>query len=617
VQHYAELDRRHNASGHPGTVNLDKFLLLLKTRVFSRRTARSGWVETWVNAYDTCWHELEGGNRSAFASLVAQSQKQATAGPDSAPSENLWGTLGAHEAMGVWGMLKGMGLVLAGVADGAIWVAWKTQGLPLVMVLEHFGVKDAAKSPALTPYLTKSYDEVAQMMSEQFGKDPNDPSKPLVDPKRDESLFGQSSYEIGEFGGKIIGMLTMAGAGQAANWTSAGAQQAMPIMMKALGVMGAAKGIGDAGEAIATRVEEMQKKTPPPTLGDILADSRVQIELLNIVGNSLAAAGGVGDKAAPTFAKALAKAGIAVDVAGLAPVLAKLAVDLTDPELAKDPEARDAAVRDGIATIIGTILSTAGTKHQEGVEKQEQQRAQDREARNKAFNEKYNAHMQGPEVVPGGRRAPLPESTLVPGAEGMSEFDLGPAGDSGLELDTDRQGPFERIPGAEGPDSTLVAGAEAMNEFLPHSLDAEATATLQKIAFGKMTASGGDSLIKVVATGGKGQARVDSGGTAAGYVVQEKFVAGRTPEQIAQILGVTELAGGVTVYRLDLSKMQADMLQLRSYTNRPDGRSQYGPGQDPVGYPVGLGAPQWKLLKGVPATPLGSAAPGEKFVPAR
>jgi hypothetical protein len=551
VRRYSDVDARHNAAGRDGTVNLDAFLLALKQRVFTRRTARSGWVETWVNAYDTIWHELEGGNLEEFKAIVAKSAKQATKGALSGPSENLWATLGKKEALGVWGMLKGMGLTLAGVADGAIWLAWKQSGEPLGRVLERYGVKDAAKAPQLTPYLTKNYDEVAKLMATQMGIDPDD-----------------DAYATGEFGGKVVGTLTLAGAGTAGGWSGTGAKTIMPVAMKVLGLAGALKGIEDSAQNIANRIEELQKRTPPPSFAQMLVDSRIHVELLSILANAVGAAGGAGD-AAPTFAKALAKAGIAVDVLAVAPQIAKFTVDLTDPELAKDPKAREAALRDDVAAIVGAILSTIGTKHYEAGEKAKADKAAAKQAQNDAFDARYN-----------------PKTTLPKGAEGMGEFM-----------------PHEL--GGHPDDPALELGPAYDHSKIK---DPQAHAKLQQLVHSTLTADGPNSLVKVV------PASYDPMTAVKGYVTQRKFLVGRTPEQLAAMLGVKSLENGVTVYRVNLADVTPEMLQLRGYTQSPGGRDRsLHTAAALKNYPVGQGAPQWDLPTAVGAKHIVTLGKGQRF----
>lgn len=554
----------------PGTATtrLDRFLLALRMRVFTRRTARSGWIEQHVNAYDTIWHELEDENLAAFSELVAPSKHGGA--PGSGPSENLWATLGKHEAMGVWGMLKGMGLVVAGVADGAVWAYWKTTGLPLRIALQRMGVKDTDTPPSITPYLTKSYDEVAALMGSAMG----------VDPKQDETLLGQSSYEIGETGGKVVGMLTMAGvtAGTAGGNLAAGA--------KVLGVAGAGKGIDDAGQAIDKRLAELQKRTPPPSLAEILTDQALLLEVANVLANLLGALSGTSE-VLPPLSAALKRFGLVVDAAQLAPVVAKAFKDYNDPELAKDPEARAAALRDAAATILGTLLSTAGTKHGEAQTAAAEQRAAEQAAFNADFDARYNARPDGPEVIRGtGVQARPPESTLVAGAEGMHEFSP------------------EDLGGRPDYDGNTYDHAHHYDTNDPHQ--AAAKAKLQQLVHSTLTASGPDSLVKLVPIHYSTAAEVS------GYVVKQKAVVGRTPEQLAAILGVATFSAGVKVYAIDLAGVKPEMLEPRGYTQSSGGKSpNLSSAADLVGYPVGQGAPQWDLTTPVKATVIAEAHPGE------
>jgi hypothetical protein len=554
------------------TTRLDRFLLALRMRVFTRRTARSGWVEQHVNAYDTIWHELEDSNLAAFRELVAPSKHGGA--PGSGPSENLWATLGKHEAMGVWGMLKGMGLVVAGVADAAVWAYWKTTGLPLRIALERMGVKDTDTPPSITPYLTKSYDEVAALMGTAMG----------VDPKRDDTLLGQSSYEIGELGGKVVGMLTMAGvtAGGAGGNLSAGA--------KVLGVAGAGKGIDDAGQAIDKRLAELQKRTPPPTLADILTDQALLLEMANVLANLLGAMSGASE-VLPPLSAAIKRFGLVVDAAQLAPVVAKAYKDYNDPELAKDPEARAAALRDAAATILGTLLSTGASKGDEARGAAAEQRAAEQAAFNAEFDARYNARPDGPEVIRGtGVQARPPESTIVPGAEGMHEFSP------------------EDLGGRPDYDGNTYNHEHHYDTGDKHQ--AAAKAQLQKIVHSTLTPDGPDSLVKVVPI------HYGTDTEVGGYVVKRKFVTGRTPEQLADMLGVAQLTAGVKVYGVDLSAVKPDMLQLRGYTQSSGGKSpNLSTAFDLVGYPVGQGASQWELTAKVKASVIGEAQPGERFAP--
>jgi len=95
-----------------------------------------------------------------------------------------------------------------------------------------------------------------------------------------------------------------------------------------------------------------------------------------------------------------------------------------------------------------------------------------------------------------------------------------------------------------------------------------------------------------------------------GYVTQLKFVEGKIPDQLEKRLGLRkgELGNGAIIERLDQIPKEGHF-ELRSYTQRPDGRA-YEPGEK---YPPGTGAPQWQIDKNQPirATMIGEVKPGE------
>jgi hypothetical protein len=282
----------------------------------------------------------------------------------------------------------------------------------------------------------------------------------------------------------------------------------------------------------------------------------------------------------PPLSAALKRFGLVVDAAQLAPVVAKAFKDYNDPELAKDPEARAAALRDAAATILGTLLSTGGTKAHEAHEAAETQRATEQAGFNADFDARYNARADpGP-----------PESTLVPGAEAMHEFTP------------------EELGGTPDYDGNTYDHEHHYDTSDKHQ--AAAKAQLQKLVHSTLTASGPDSLVKVVPIHYGTETEV------AGYVVKQKFITGRTPEQLAAMLGVAMFTAGVKVYAIDLASVKPEMLNLRGYTQSSGGKSpNLSTAFDLVGYPVGQGASQWELTTKVKATVLGEARPGEQFAP--
>src|SRR5215213_9496321 len=120
-------DRQAAEHGGPaGTPLLNEFIAMLRRRAFPRATARTGWIESWVNAWDTLFYELDDERLEEFKSIVAQSgTPAATKGPKRANSENLWSTMGAQEAIGLLGTVKGVSTGAAGVLDLAGWATVK------------------------------------------------------------------------------------------------------------------------------------------------------------------------------------------------------------------------------------------------------------------------------------------------------------------------------------------------------------------------------------------------------------------------------------------------------------------------------------------------------------
>jgi hypothetical protein len=92
---------------HQGTPGLDRLIQKLKAKVLVRATARSAWQDTWVNAWDTLFYELEDGRLETFRSIVASGSKHAAA-PGGANTENFFSTLAEQEAIGMMGAVKGL-----------------------------------------------------------------------------------------------------------------------------------------------------------------------------------------------------------------------------------------------------------------------------------------------------------------------------------------------------------------------------------------------------------------------------------------------------------------------------------------------------------------------------
>ncbi len=115
VRKYWKDDQAAKASGEKFEWGyLDAIVQQLKGRSFSGRTFSSVGVQQYQMVYDALWYTLDEPALSDFKQLMMQSRE---APPPDAKPENVWSTVGKQEAVGGWGILKGMGTTLAGVAS--------------------------------------------------------------------------------------------------------------------------------------------------------------------------------------------------------------------------------------------------------------------------------------------------------------------------------------------------------------------------------------------------------------------------------------------------------------------------------------------------------------------
>jgi hypothetical protein len=145
---------------------------------------------------------------------------------------------------------------------------------------------------------------------------------------------------------------------------------------------------------------------------------------------------------------------------------------------------------------------------------------------------------------------------------------------------------------------------------MPVSLD---TAKLKAMAISLWKRGGMDTLVKVAPRG-----TAPNPTYTAGYCTTFKYIVGRTPVEIEEIVGLargSKLVGGADVFVVN-PLPQPTQFELRGYSQTPAGISTNAPGYIPhPGYPPGLGVPQWELL-GYPQTGLrriASVAPGQRF----
>jgi hypothetical protein len=100
--------------------------------------------------------------------------------------------------------------------------------------------------------------------------------------------------------------------------------------------------------------------------------------------------------------------------------------------------------------------------------------------------------------------------------------------------------------------------------------------------------------------------------TTSGFVTCIKFVSGQTLVDTERILGLKngELANGA--HLLELQELPtADQFELKGYTQTPDGKVW----ESTSDYPVGRGAPQWRILPSFPlrCRLLATVKPGDRL----
>jgi hypothetical protein len=116
-----------------------------------------------------------------------------------------------------------------------------------------------------------------------------------------------------------------------------------------------------------------------------------------------------------------------------------------------------------------------------------------------------------------------------------------------------------------------------------------------------------DQPVKVVPWTGQPPAVVG------GYFTQEKFICGKNPQEMGQILGVFgKFSNGAYILEF-VSPLRAGDFEGRAYTYLPDGKP-YVPKPNEETYLPGRGAPQWELKGIVQARCIATLKPGEVYI---
>ena len=240
------------------TPMLDHFLILLKMRPFARSGIRSLWQDQSAIVYDTLWYDLRDESLEEFKRMVKQSETQRTEGAESKETENGAALIAKQEAMGLWGMLKGMGTGLVSMAG-----------------------------PEAAQYIATQFDETAHIF---FGHE-WDSSEPLV--------LGMNSGQIGTAGGDVIMQLAMFARAAGAKGGKVlkllnnldklkGAQQLLGELSSAQGVLMSTKGIA---ELIDAKRKAGEKITADALLHDTAFVNQLVMLLSSGVGIALVVKG--------------------------------------------------------------------------------------------------------------------------------------------------------------------------------------------------------------------------------------------------------------------------------------------------------------------------------------
>ncbi|MDQ0617407.1 hypothetical protein [Arthrobacter globiformis] len=250
VEKWAARDESHRSrTGYDGTDYLDKFLLLLKTRIVSVSGVRTAGVEQMMNVFDLYHDELGGARLSEFKRLVALSRRQATSGRTSERPESALSFVSKREALGAMGMVKGLSTSAAGLVDLGAWA---------------LGVD--VSGGGLAGEVAKGWDEMGGAAADAMGVDVGE-----------EAVLGQSSFAVGDIGGKVIGALTTAGA-------LTGASVSVQVGMATVQT---AKGVDDLAVALRT----LRRGPPPLAWSEIAGRPDVWAKVVGVVANAAEMAG--------------------------------------------------------------------------------------------------------------------------------------------------------------------------------------------------------------------------------------------------------------------------------------------------------------------------------------
>jgi hypothetical protein len=258
--------------------HLAKFMVLLQMRSYSRG---SWWRDAYGIAYDDLFSQLKDDRLTEFKALADKCDAASTSGPLMSEQDNLFSYIGKREAVGLWGMLKGMGTtIVGGTIDTVLWATWKQTGEPLGRVLDRLGIRAEAlkTAPKITPFLEKSFDDTAAILGRELNVD--------IHEQVDLGIAKIGTYELGTTGGKVVGGLTMAGAG------GGSAGKGVESGLKVVGAVATVQGLEQLGETIVKlRQGDPKAGIAPLTWAQIATRADLWAQLAAAAGGAVGAAG--------------------------------------------------------------------------------------------------------------------------------------------------------------------------------------------------------------------------------------------------------------------------------------------------------------------------------------
>ena len=324
VRQWRDTDRRLGPGS--GTPHLDRFLLMTKMRAYTRSTGRSGFMDQMAMVYEDLFRELEDERLEQFQAIASASQMYSGPPGEHDAPENFWATMGTKEAVGVWGILKGMGTSAAGMVDAGAW------GVTRQMKAAGVDVADPASAAT---WLAEQYDISGDAM---FGR---------KEWSEGEELFlGMSAAEFATHGGEGVWMLVMMGkGGGGAKWAQA--------VEKAIGLSSNMMAIELSAKEIVDLLDAQYKANGKLDAGLLMQNPAFHQAILRLVANAFGAV--AGDKQKAQRISAL------LEGAQLSPIVGQLVEIATSDASVADKKKRAGPV---LMELIKQVIATAGAVRQ-------------------------------------------------------------------------------------------------------------------------------------------------------------------------------------------------------------------------------------------------------------